>query len=255
MDKIILPRRKVLVGIGVGAGGLMMSGCDRLNASPAFRDALHYGDFLHYRAQRVITGRNELVREYRPEEMSPRFRANGNTDPGSSEYAAHVNSRFADWRLKVDGLVARPLSLSLAQLQAMPTREQITRHDCVEGWSAIGKWAGPQLSHLLDAARLSPRARYIVFHCADRIGANPFYESVDLIDAYHPQTILAWRMNDQLLPVQHGAPIRLRVERALGYKQAKYVMRIEARERLDDLYGGKGGAWEDNADYHWYAGI
>ncbi|WP_037502222.1 molybdopterin-dependent oxidoreductase [Sphingomonas jaspsi] len=255
MDDTILPRRQFLAGLTAGAGGLILTGCDKFNANPDFREALRFGDQLHYRSQRLITGRNELAREYRPDQMSPVFRANGNINPGGDEYQAHVANRFADWRLVVDGLVARPLRLSLAQLQSMPTREQTTRHDCVEGWSAIGKWAGPQLSRLLDAARLSPRARFIVFHCADRMGANPYYESIDLVDAFHPQTILAWRMNGQMLPVQHGAPIRLRVERQLGYKQAKYVMRIEARERLDDLYGGKGGAWEDRADYHWYAGI
>lgn len=255
MSDIILPRRQFLVRLGAGAGGLLLAGCDKLNANPDFRDALSLGEKMHYGAQRALTGRNELAREFRPDQMSPIFRANGNTRPGGTEYQAHVDSGFADWRLKVDGLVARPLSLSLAQLQSMPTREQITRHDCVEGWSAIGKWAGPQLSRLLDVARLSPRAKFIVFHCADQMGANPYYESIDLVDAFHPQTILAWRMNDQMLPVRHGAPIRLRVERQLGYKQAKFVMRIEARERLDDLFGGKGGSWEDRVDYQWYAGI
>jgi DMSO/TMAO reductase YedYZ molybdopterin-dependent catalytic subunit len=139
--------------------------------------------------------------------------------------------------------------------QALPQRAQITRHDCVEGWSAIGKWQGPQLSHVLDLAGLLPGARYIVFHCADRFGPAPYYESIDLIDARHPQTILAWRMNDRPLPVAHGAPLRLRVERQLGYKQAKFVMRIEARATLAGLYGGKGGYWEDAGDYAWYAGI
>jgi len=132
---------------------------------------------------------------------------------------------------------------------------QITRHDCVEGWSAIGKWQGPQLSRVLGLAGLSDRARFVVFHCADRFGETPYYESIDMIDALHPQTILAWKMNGQPLPEAHGAPIRLRVERQLGYKHAKFVMRIEARESLDGLYGGKGGYWEDHSDYAWYAGI
>ena len=114
----------------------------------------------------------------------------------------------------------------------LPHRTQITRHDCVEGWSAIGKWHGVQLSRILDHAGLSTRAKYIVFHCADRFGDKPYYESIDLVDAFHPQTILAWGMNGHLLPVANGAPLRLRVERQLGYKQAKYVQRIEAVDSL-----------------------
>jgi DMSO/TMAO reductase YedYZ molybdopterin-dependent catalytic subunit len=155
----------------------------------------------------------------------------------------------------VDGLVARPLSIPIQTLRSLQHRTQITRHDCVEGWSAIGKWHGVQLSRILDAAGLSTRAKYIVFHCADRFGTWPYYESIDLIDAFHPQTILAWGMNDRLLPVPHGAPLRLRVERQLGYKHAKYVERIQAVESLSSAYRGKGGFWEDNTDYQWYAGI
>jgi DMSO/TMAO reductase YedYZ molybdopterin-dependent catalytic subunit len=175
--------------------------------------------------------------------------------PGSADYASHVAGNFADWRLAVDGLVARPLSLSLAQLRAAPHRTQITRHDCVEGWSAIGQWTGTPLRLLLQQAGLSTNARYIVFHCADDSGGAPYYESIDLIDAFHPQTILAWGMNGTPLAVPHGAPVRLRVERQLGYKQAKYVMRIEAVASLSGLFGGKGGYWEDVAGYQWYAGI
>ncbi|MBS0474654.1 MAG: molybdopterin-dependent oxidoreductase, partial [Proteobacteria bacterium] len=129
------------------------------------------------------------------------------------------------------------------------------RHDCVEGWSAIGKWQGPQLSTVLARAGLLPSAHYAVFHCADLLDGEPYYESIDLIDAFHPQTILAWRMNDQPLDEGHGAPLRLRVERQLGYKQAKYVMRIELTGSLARIHGGKGGLWEDRRDYAWYAGI
>ena len=164
---------------------------------------------------------------------------------------------FADYRLVVDGLVERPLSLSLAELRALPARTQITRHDCVEGWSSIGKWTGARLAPLLDRAGLKPQARYLVFHCADSLADGPhgrYYESIDLIDARHPQTILAYEMNDALLPVKHGAPLRLRVERQLGYKHAKYVMRIEAVESFAHIHGGKGGFWEDRG-YEWYAGI
>ena len=205
--------------------------------------------------QRLISPRDALAREYSEAEMSPVFRSNGTRMPGGDDYARHVAEQFANWRLVVDGLVARPMSISLQKLKSIPHRVQITRHDCVEGWSAIGKWHGLQLSRILDAAGLSTRAKYIVFHCADRFGDKPYYESVDLIDAFHPQTIIAWGMNGHLLPVANGAPLRLRVERQLGYKQAKYIERIQAIESLDGIYGGKGGYWEDNVDYEWYAGI
>jgi DMSO/TMAO reductase YedYZ molybdopterin-dependent catalytic subunit len=247
----MIGRRALLLG---GAGALL-TGCDRLDRSESFRGVLRSAEGLTMRAQRLITDRQALAREYDAADMSPIFRANGNILPAGPEYQAHAAARFADWRLAVDGLVRTPLSLSLAQIRTMPRRSQITRHDCVEGWSAIGKWTGVPLSLLLDQAGLHHDARYIVFHCADRFGARPYYESIDLIDAYHPQTILAWAMNDALLPIPHGAPLRLRVERQLGYKHAKYVMRIEARATLDGLYGGRGGYWEDSNDYEWYGGI
>ena len=251
-----IDRRALVGGLAAGAGGLLLGGCDKLNASPSFRDVLKVGEKLHYRSQRIVSAsRTALAKEYDRSDMSPKFRVNGTAMPGTPEYQAMLANNFADWRLKVDGLVARPLSLSLHDLGSLPQRAQITRHDCVEGWTAIGKWQGPQLGTILRAAGLSSRANYIVFHCADMIGQSQYYESIDLVDAFHPQTIMALLMNDHRLEVGHGAPTRLRVERQLGYKNAKYVMRIEAREKLSDLYGGKGGFWEDDADYAWYAGI
>jgi DMSO/TMAO reductase YedYZ molybdopterin-dependent catalytic subunit len=206
-------------------------------------------------SQRLISPRDALAREYSDADLSPIFRSNGTAMPGTPDYARHLAEHFANWRLTVDGLVARPLAIPLATLRSLPARTQVTRHDCVEGWSAIGKWHGVQLSRILDHAGLSTRAKYIVFHCADFIGGKPYYESIDLIDAFHPQTILAWGMKGRLLPVANGAPLRLRVERQLGYKQAKYIERIEAVANLAEVSGGKGGYWEDNADYEWYAGI
>ena len=247
----LITRRNLIVA---GAGGLL-AGCDSIGKSAAGRDILFKAEAVHRSLQRVITNRNALAREFSPEDMSPRFRSNGTRNPGTDAYRALAENRFADWRLRVDGLVARPLSLSLADLRAMPQRAQITRHDCVEGWSAIGKWQGPKLSAILDAAGMRDSARYLVFHCADSLRGGAYYESVDLIDAFHPQTIMAWAMNDALLPVAHGAPVRLRVERQLGYKHAKYVMRVEAVASLDGIGRGKGGYWEDVADYEWYAGI
>ena len=251
-----IDRRALIGGIAAGAGGLLLGGCDRLNASPTVRNILQGAETLHYRSQRIVSaGRTALAKEYSRADMSPKFRVNGTAMPQTPDYQALLASNFADWRLVVDGLVARPLRLSLHDLGAFPQRAQITRHDCVEGWSAIGKWQGPQLATILRAAGLSSRANYIVFHCADLIGQSQYYESIDLVDAFHPQTIMALLMNDHRLEVGHGAPTRLRVERQLGYKNAKFVMRIEARDRLTDLYGGKGGYWEDAADYAWYAGI
>ena len=250
----ILSRRKLLHAGALGAGGLILSGCDRLNDSSAFRGILQSAEGLHMKSQRLVGGQ-ALAREFSESDMSPMFRANGNREVADSAYRTMLANGFSDWRLRIDGMVERPLALPLSALKSLPQREQITRHDCVEGWSAIGKWQGPQLSRLLDMAGLGDRARFLIFHCADRFGSTPYYESIDLVDALHPQTILAWRMNGQPLPEAHGAPVRLRVERQLGYKHAKYVMRIEARETLEGVYGGKGGYWEDHSDYAWYAGI
>jgi len=251
----MISRRRLIGSLAAGSGGLLLAGCDRLNASPRFRELLRGGEALTMRAQRLITDRGALAREYRPEDRSPVFRSNGTSMPSSAEYAAHMANGFADWRLRIDGLVARPLALSLAQIMAMPHRTQITRHDCVEGWSAIGQWTGVPLRLLLDIAGLREAARYIVFHCADDFPGARYYESIDLIDALHPQTIMAWGMNGARLPVPNGAPLRLRVERMLGYKHAKYVERIEAVASLAAIGGGRGGYWEDSNDYEWYAGI
>ena len=241
--------------IATGASGLLLGGCDRLNNSPGFREVLRSAEKLNLASQRLISPRDALARQYGEADLSPIFRSNGTRVPGTAEYAQHMAEQFANWRLTVDGLVARPLSIPLQTLRSLPHRTQITRHDCVEGWSAIGKWHGVQLSRILGHAGLSTRAKYIVFHCADRLGDKPYYESIDLIDAFHPQTIIAWGMNGHLLPVPNGAPLRLRVERQLGYKHAKYIERIEAVDSLANVHGGKGGYWEDNADYEWYAGI
>ena len=256
----LISRRRLLgtgaLGAGVlGTGGLLLGGCDRLAANPQFSGMLEGLGKLHLPGQRLLGGHEPLAREFAESDMSPLFRANGNVNVDDAGWQAHAGRGFATWSLRVDGLVKRPLVLSLAALRALPQRVQITRHDCVEGWSAIGKWQGPQLGGVLAMAGLLPAARFVVFHCADRFGDTPYYESIDLVDGFHPQTILAWRMNDAPLAVEHGAPLRLRVERQLGYKQAKYVMRVELRDTLDGLYGGKGGYWEDSAGYQWFAGI
>jgi DMSO/TMAO reductase YedYZ molybdopterin-dependent catalytic subunit len=247
--------RRALIGSLSAAGGLIATGCDKITMSPKGQNVLGVGETLTYAAQRIVSDRSALAPEYSAAEMSPVFRANGNSNPATAEYAAHAARNFADWRLTVDGMVSHPLALSLDQIRKAPHRTQITRHDCVEGWSAIGQWTGIPLGLLLRRAGLSTNARYVVFHCADFSGGRPYYESIDLVDAFHPQTILAWGMNGRPVSVAHGAPLRLRVERQLGYKQAKYVMRVEAVSSLADIYGGKGGYWEDAVGYQWYAGI
>jgi DMSO/TMAO reductase YedYZ molybdopterin-dependent catalytic subunit len=238
-----------------GGAGLLLAGCDKVVQIPAARRILFAGEDMQRGLHRALVDRAALAPEFTREQMSPIFRANGTRDPGTLDYSAMVANRFADWRLQVGGLVQRPLSLSLADLRALPNRSQITCHDCVEGWSAIGQWTGPMLGNVLKAAGLREAARYVVFTCADLYNGAPYYESIDLIDAFHPQTILAWAMNGRPLDVPHGAPVRLRVERQLGYKHAKYLMRIDAVDSLAGIGRGKGGFWEDNVDYDWYAGI
>ncbi|ABD26252.1 oxidoreductase, molybdopterin binding protein [Novosphingobium aromaticivorans DSM 12444] len=247
----LVSRRSALIG----TLGLAVAGCDRITTSPTVRKVLTLGEKATLSGQRLVTDRNALAPEFTTADLSPRFRVNGNRMPASADYQAHMASGFSTWQLEVGGLVRQPLRLSLAQLMSAPQRTQITRHDCVEGWSAIGEWTGVPLALLLRKAGISSNAQYVVFHCADDFSGMRYYESIDMIDAMHPQTILAHTMNRQPLSVAHGAPIRLRVERQLGYKQAKYVMKIEAVDRLGGIHGGKGGYWEDHSGYQWYAGI
>lgn len=255
----LLSRRRFLVGGALGTSSLVLGGCDALSQSTDVDAVLRSLERLTMGVQRTLLGKGTLAREFSQADISPTFRINGTQMPDSERYATLRDGGFADWKLKVDGLVNRPLQLSLADLKNLPARSQITRHDCVEGWSAIGKWTGVPLGLVLQAAGLRPNARFVVFHCADELektfdGSGRYYESIDLIDAFHPQTILAYAMNDADLTVGHGAPLRLRVERQLGYKHAKYVMRIEVVESFGGLWGGKGGFWEDHG-YQWYAGI
>ena len=252
---MVFTRRTLLSGMALGAGGLL-TGCDWLAERKPVQQILFNAENFHRWTQRALTDRHALAREFDPAERSRIFRSNGVRDPGTPEYNGWMAGRFVDWRLRLTGLFERPIALSLADLHAMPHREQITRHDCVEGWSAIGKWRGAPLGPLLRAAGLRQSANYLVFHCADTNGgARPYYESIDMIDAFHPQTMLAYALNDRPLPIANGAPLRLRVERQLGYKQAKYLTGIEAVASLKGIYGGKGGYWEDVAGYEWYAGL
>jgi DMSO/TMAO reductase YedYZ molybdopterin-dependent catalytic subunit len=244
-------RRSWLAG-GASLSAMLLSGCDKIAENPDVVKALSSAEGLNRGVQRLLGP--ALAREFSKADISPAFRANGSTDPPDADYKAMVAAGFAGWTLVVDGLVKTPLALSLSQIRALPARTQITRHDCVEGWSCIGEWTGARLGPLIALAGLLPEARHIVLHCADTLGDAKYYETLDLVDVDHPQTILAYEMNGAPLTVAHGAPLRLRAERYLGYKQAKYVMRLEAVASFADIAGGQGGYWEDQG-YDRYGGI
>jgi DMSO/TMAO reductase YedYZ molybdopterin-dependent catalytic subunit len=251
-------RRGILrAGLAAAAASGGLAGCDALSNNETAVAVLRSAETLSNTVHRAL-GRRAMAQEFSQADIAPKFRPNGTTMPMGDSYAAMVANQFADWRLTVDGLVAKPLELSLAQLQAMPSRSQITRHDCVEGWSCIGQWKGVRLRHLLDLAQLKPGAKYVVFHCLDQMEeedeGSMYYGSVDLDDAFHEQTILAWELNGQPLPVENGAPLRARIERQLGYKQPKYLHRVQVVADFRDIGKGRGGYWEDQG-YNWYGGI
>ena len=255
--KIPVDRRRFLSRLTGGCVALLAGGCERLSRTEWFPKILAAAEPLSRGAQHLVTSRASMAQEFSEADLSPHFRSNGTSEPDDARYQALAKDNFADWALQVDGLVGKPMTFTLARLREMPSRTQITRHDCVEGWSAIGKWTGVPLHEVLKLVEPQPRARYAVFHCADPMedgGASPYYESIDMEDAFHPQTLLAYELNGNILPIANGAPIRLRVERQLGYKMAKYVMRIELVESFAQIRGGKGGYWEDQG-YEWYAGI
>jgi len=257
MNKTREARRRFLARAIGAAGTLFVAGCERLSNSEWFPKVLSAGEKASAAVAHAVTSRKSMAQEFADADRSPAFRSNGTAEPDSDAYRMLAANGFVDYRLEVGGLVAQPASLSLADLRALPSRTQITRHDCVEGWSAIAKWKGARLAAVLEAVRPKPEARFVVFHCADPMeddGTSLYYESIDLEDAFHPQTILAYEMNDAVLPIANGAPIRLRVERQLGYKHAKYVMKIELVDSFARIAGGKGGYWEDQG-YQWFAGI
>jgi DMSO/TMAO reductase YedYZ molybdopterin-dependent catalytic subunit len=250
-----ITRRGLLTTAAATAGSTLLGGCDALYDGVSMRPLLDFGQLISLKAHRLLLAAQPLVREYTLKDISPDFPPNGTEMPGGMDYFQLMVSQFSSWRLKVEGLVRKPLSLSLNEIKALPARTQVTQHNCDEGWTAIGQWTGVPLSHLLSMAELAPDAKYIVFHCLDEMARGAFYyESIDLFDAVHPQTILAYGMNGGDLPVRHGAPLRLRVERHVGYKHAKFIHRIEAVARLDRIGRGKGGFWEDRG-YQWYGGL
>jgi DMSO/TMAO reductase YedYZ molybdopterin-dependent catalytic subunit len=262
MRKVMSNRRWFLGQLGAGASLLTLGGCDifdgLLGTGDPVPDFLRKANVLTRKAQRAIQGPAPMAREYPESAIREGQRPNGSTDPQTANYLAVKQNDFAGYRLQVTGLVDEPLSLSLDELRTMPSRTQITRHDCVEGWSCIAQWTGVQLSRVLDRAGIKPAARYVVFRCYDPMedtssGPSLYYESIDLISARHPQTILAYGLNGQTLPIANGAPLRVRIEQQLGYKMAKYIRTIEIVDSFAKIAGGNGGYWEDRG-YDWYAG-
>jgi DMSO/TMAO reductase YedYZ molybdopterin-dependent catalytic subunit len=250
------PRRQFLARTAAAASALALAGCDNLSRTEWFPKVLDSVEPINHALAKVL-GRKAMAQEFAESDRSPSFRSNGTSEPDSERYMAWVANQFADYRLMVGGLCETPRSFSLAELRALPSRTQVTRHDCVEGWSAIAKWKGARMAAVLDAAKPKPEARYAMFYCADPMaqdGTDFYYESIDFDDARHEQTILAYDLNDAPLPVANGAPVRLRVERQLGYKHAKYVIGIEFVATFAHIAGGRGGYWEDQG-YQWYAGI
>ena len=249
-------RRGLITG-GLATGGLMLAGCDQPIVKAGAQCTRKVAESANRRAQRALA-RDALAPEYQEKDISRDFRANGSVDPADAEYVRLKANGFRDYRLIVDGLVARPLALSLEDLRRRPSRTQITKHDCVEGWTSIGKWKGARLSAILREAGLRPEAKFLVFYCFDALDqtetGDRYYESIDIPEARHEQTILAYEMNDRTLPIANGAPLRLRLERQLGYKMAKYIKRIELVESFAHIAGGKGGYWEDRG-YEWFAAI
>lgn len=247
--RLITRRAAITAGVA-SLGGLVLARSPR-ELPPTYGNLLRMGDTVTYAAQRALLQRQKLVKEYSEGDITS-FPAIGTTDPGArhteraAEYRRLQSDGFKDWRLIVEGSVANPRTFSLAELQQLPSRTQITRHTCEEGWSAIGKWTGVPLRLVLEAAGIQQRARFVSYSAYD-----DWTDSIDLIDALHPQTILAYEMNGRELPVPHGAPVRLRLETQLGAKSLKFLHRLVVVDEFDD--GGPIGAIQNG--WSWYMGI
>lgn len=246
-------RRLITTGLAAAAGTSGLAAASRLAdryglIPPDGRGIYGVGDTLTYAAQRLLT-RHSLAREFPRSQISKAPFANGRP-PRDEAYERLRAEAFTDWRLAVDGLVARPASFSLAELQTYPSSSHITHLACEEGWSFIAEWIGVPLSHLLNVVGIRPEAKYVVYFSMQR----GWWDSVDMADALHPQTLVTYGMNGSGLPVGHGAPIRLRVPRQLGYKSVKYLTRLTVTDSLKGFGEGLGSAAREDG-YSWYAGI
>ena len=252
MNKI--PRRKLIttsLALTAGASGLAAAAgiARRYGFIPPDGGGLYGpGETLTYAAQRLLT-RHSMAREFAPGQISRPPFAN-EVDKMSPEFTRLQAGGFADWRLAVDGMVARPGSFSIAEIRNFPVRSQITHLACEEGWSYIAEWAGAPLSHILDLVGTSPQARYVVYRSIQ----PDWWDSIDMADAMHPQTVVAHRLNGGELPVPFGGPLRMRVPRQLGYKNVKYITRITVTDSLKSFGKGLGSASPEGG-YAWYAGI
>ena len=206
------------------------------------------GETLTYAAQRLLMARHPLAREFSRSQISKSAPVNGGP-PESDRYQRQLAGDFREWRLTVDGLVARPGAFSLEELKRYPSRSQITHQACEEGWSFIAEWTGVVLSHVLNLVGVRPEAKYVVF-----LPFDDSWDSVDMSDAWHPQTLLAYGMNGRELPTGHGAPLRVRVARQLGYKSVKYLSRITVTDTVQHFGQGLGSV-SPELGYSWYAGI
>lgn len=235
-NKIITRRKAIITGL-TSLGGLLLAGCSK-PLPPTYGNILRMGDNLTYAAHRALLPGQSLAKEYAYRDISS-FPATGTTNPATINevYARLQTNAFADWTLSIEGSVSRPATYSLTDLQKFPSRTHITRHTCEEGWTAIGQWTGVPLSTVLQSVGILPSARFINFYAYDG-----FIDSIDLLDAFHPQTMLAYGMNGRDLPVPHGAPVRLRVETQIGYKSIKYLERIVVTDEFVDM-GDSGWAW------------
>jgi len=249
-----MTRRKMIATAVTAAAGVSGVGAaariaNRYGLIPPDHQGLYgVGETLTYAAQRVLTSGHSLAREFNRSQISPVAPVNG--DPPTTEsYLRHLDGAFAEWRLPIDGLVSRPASLSLADLKGMPSRSHITMQACEEGWSFIAEWTGAPLSSVLEMVGAAPQAKYVFFFCYD-----DWFESIDMADALHPQTLIAYGMNGQDLPPEHGAPARLKLPRQLGYKNLKYLSRITVTDTVNGVGKGLGGGAPE-AGYAWYAGI
>jgi DMSO/TMAO reductase YedYZ molybdopterin-dependent catalytic subunit len=206
------------------------------------------GEALTYAAQRLLT-RHSLAREFTRSQASKHPFAN-EVAPLGEPFQRLQAGAFADWRLAVDGMASRPASFSVGQIKSFPSRSQITQLACEEGWSYIAEWKGVPLSHILDLAGMLPQARYVVY----RSFQPDWWDSIDMADALHPQTLVTYGMNGCDLPAAFGGPLRLRVPRQLGYKNVKYIASLTLTDSLKRFGKGLGSA-SPEAGYAWYAGI
>jgi DMSO/TMAO reductase YedYZ molybdopterin-dependent catalytic subunit len=249
MSAIITRRKLITTGLTLAAGASGFALADQFGLIPPDHAGIYgIGETLTYAAQRILMSRHPLAREFSRSDISRVAPINGDV-PENDDYRRLLAGGFADWGLNVTGLVAKPAMFSLAELKHFPSSTQITHQACEEGWSFIAEWTGVPLSYILNLVGVSNRARYVAFFPFDQS-----WDSLDMADAWHPQTLLAYAMNGDELPTAHGAPIRLRVPRQLGYKSVKYLSRIVVTDTLKNIGAGL-GSYSPEIGYSWYAGI